>query len=118
MRLKIERLRKNRVFMDNLRWDVTPEILFRPRFVRAENDCGLIKETQGFMFYIDYMKDVEPNLMVMKTFEFRSKTVGEIEGAPRDLLLAAVKKEGVKDVTGMYPIDKAVEAWLKKELGL
>ncbi len=117
MLLKLSRLKKNSVFMDNLRWDVTMEALFKPRFILSEKDCGLMKETQGFMFYIDWM-DNHLNLMVMKTYEMRSKTVGQIEDAPEELLRNAVMKDGVKDMSGMYPIDEGVEAWLKKELGL
>lgn len=115
--LKLSRLKSIKVFMDNIRWDLTPEELFKPRFVRSAKDCDKIQETQGFMFYIDYLDDAL-GLMVMKTYELRSKTVGEIEDAPKELLLSAVRREGVKDVTGMYPIDDSVKKWLMKGLGL
>jgi len=118
MLLNCERLRKNKVFMDNLRWDVTPEVLFKPRFIHDPKDCDLAKETQGFSFYIDYAEDITPSLMVMKTYALRSKTIGEIVDVPKELLLNAVKREGVKSYCGMYPIDEAVEAWLKERLGL
>jgi hypothetical protein len=117
MTLKLSRLKKNGVFMKHLRWDVTPEVLFKPRFVRDKDDRDLIKETQGFMFYIDCMDDIV-NLMVMKTYNLTSKTVGDVEGVPRELIMNAVRRKGVKDIMCMYPIDKALEAWLKKELGL
>lgn len=117
MKLKLERLSKNSVFMTHLRFDVTPELLFKPRFVRTKDDCDLINETQGFMFYIDYMEGT-PSLMLMKTYNLTSKTVGEIQDAPLELLMGAVKKEGVKPITGMYPIDEKLEDWIKKELGI
>lgn len=117
MRLKLSRLKENKVFMTHLRWDVTPEVIFKPRFVRNGKDRDLIAETQGFMFYIDYMDDAA-SLMVMKTYNLTSKTVGEIVDVPKELLLNAVRREGVKDITCMYPIDEELEAWLKKELGV
>jgi hypothetical protein len=117
MILKLERLSKNNVFMTHLRFDVTPELLFKPRFVSTKDDCGLINETQGFMFYIDYMEKA-PSLMLMKTYNLTSKTVGEVRDVPVELLMDAVKKEGVKSITGMYPIDDKLEGWIKKELGI
>lgn len=117
MPLKLSRLKTHRVFIENLRWDVTLELLFKPRFVRDSKDADLTKETQGFMFYIDYMDD-HIALMLMKTYHMRSKTLDEIEDVPKELLLNAVEKPGVKPVVGMYPIDEHLEAWLKAELGL
>jgi len=119
MVVKLSRLKANKVFIENLRWDVTPKFLFKPRFIRGPEDCHLTEEIQGFMFYIErFDKETPPALMIMKTYHLRSKTVGQIADVPEDLLLNAVGKEGVKDVAGMYPIDEALEAWLKAGLGL
>lgn len=119
MLLNLSRLKKNKVFMNHLRWDVVPRKIFQPRFIKpGEDRRDLINETQGFMFYIDYMKDMRPTLMVMKTYNLTSKTVGEVPEAPGDLLRGAVEREGVKDIAGMYPIDDALEQWLRKELGV
>lgn len=117
MLMQLSRLKKNSVFMENIRWDVTLEFLFKPRFVKSAKDCDIIKETRGFMFYIDYM-DNNASLMLMKTYQLRSKTLGEVADIPRELLLNAVKKPGVKSVVGMYPIDEDLERWLKNELGI
>jgi len=119
MLYQMDRLKKFGVFLKHLRFDVTPEVLFRPRFVNADNREAMMCETQGFSFYIDYMGgNHTPTLMIMKTYNLPSKTIGEVEGAPADLLLGAVKRKGVRDYAGMFPIDEAVENWLKKELGL
>jgi hypothetical protein len=119
MRLRIERLKDNRVFMQNLRWDVTPEAIFKPRFIQDKSQSDLVRETQGFMFYIDYLGDDPPHLMVMKTYNLTSKTVGEdVEDVPAELLMGAVQKEGVRDISGMYPIDERLESWLKERLGI
>jgi hypothetical protein len=119
MRLRLDRLKNNRMFMENLRWDVTPETIFKPRFVRDKSQSDLVKETQGFIFYIDYLGEGTPHLMVMKTYNLTSKTVGEnLEDVPVELLMGAVQKEGVKDISGMYPIDEHLEGWLKERLGI
>ncbi|MDA8169987.1 MAG: hypothetical protein M0Z59_09895 [Nitrospiraceae bacterium] len=115
--IKIARLRKNRVFIDNLRFDLTPAMLFKPRFANCGGQEELIKEIQGFSFYIDYMPDMpRPELMVMKTYNLTSKSIAHIEDAPEDLLRGAVKAGGANHVMGMYPVDETVADWIKKEL--
>ncbi|MDA8387471.1 MAG: hypothetical protein M0Z58_02250 [Nitrospiraceae bacterium] len=116
--ITISRLRKNRVFRDNLRLDVTPEVLFKPRFVHSENQADLIKETQGFSFYVEYMEGLpKPALMAMKTYCLRSKTLARITDVPEGLLWEAVRDRGVKDISGMYPLNRALEDWIKAQLG-
>jgi hypothetical protein len=56
--------------------------------------------------------------MVMKTYQLRSKTIAEVQDVPQELLWQAVKEGQGQDVAGMYPIGKALEAWLKRSLGL
>jgi hypothetical protein len=115
----LDRLKKFRIFIENLRFDVTPDLIFKPRFVTQENREELINETQGFSFYIDYLGGShKPALMIMKTYNLTSKTIGQVEDVPEDLLRGAVTREGVRDYSGMFPIDEDVERWLKKELGL
>lgn len=119
MFLKLERLKENKVFVQHLRFDVTPEVIFKPRFIRPGEDRNdVINETQGFMFYIDYAEGSTPSLMLMKTYNLTSKTVGEVTDAPGELLLQAVRKKDAKDICGMYCIDEAVEGWLKDKLGI
>lgn len=117
--LSLSNLRHNMVILRQLRWEVTPEFLFKPRFVGMgeEKDIKLAKETNGYMFYIDYLNG-EAKLMLMRTIDMMSTTVGEIEDIPQDMLQRAVKAEGVKPVAGMYPISRELEDWLKAELGL
>lgn len=119
MDMKLSALRGNRLILRQLRWDVTPEFLFKPRFVGVgkERNDRLARETQGYMFYIDYING-EARLMLMRTIEMMSQTVGRVTEVPEDILLRAVKAEGVKPVAGMYPISAELEAWLKKELGI
>lgn len=112
---KLPRLKKNRVFIENLRFDVTPEVIFKPRFAHGNPDVA--KETQGFSFYIEYLEgQARPALMLMKTYELRSKTIVEILNVPEELLWGAVRAPKGKEIAGMYPIDDALEGWIKKEL--
>jgi hypothetical protein len=117
MKLRLERLRKNRIFMDNIKWDLTPQVLFKPRFIKDKSERGVLDEIRGFMFYIDYMDDIA-NLMLMKTYNLTSKTVGQFYDVPQDMIMKSVKAKGVRDIAGMYPIGGELTDWLKKELGI
>ena len=113
----ISRLGKNKAFKESLRFDVTPQVLFKPRFINAENQAHLVKETQGFSFYVEYMEGLPlPALMVMKTYCLRSKTIAHITDAPEDLLWAAVRDKNARDIAGMYPLSPAIEEWIKSHL--
>jgi hypothetical protein len=116
MRLKLSRLKKNNVFMKHVRLDVTPEIIFKPRFIRSQDEAHRIQETQGFSFYIEAL-DCDPCLMIMKNYNMTSKTIGEVVDVPEELIKNAALKEG-GDFCGMYPIDKSLIDWIKKELDL
>lgn len=114
----IKDLRESKKFLDNLRWDMTPKILFEPRFPRAEN--GPEKTTfniAGNMFYVDIVLN-KPTLVIMRNRSTMSKTVGYVEDVPEDLLRAAMNCSAEECIAGMYPITKKLEDWLKKELGL
>ena len=116
-RITIPILRKNRLFMKQLRWDVTPDVLFKPRFVDSPEDTHLATETEGYMFYIDYLGKGNPTLMIMRTTGLSSTSFAQVLDCPVELLLEAVKKEGVKSYSGMHPIDEKLEEWLKDKLG-
>lgn len=120
--INIRKLCKNRIFKENIRFDVTPQALFKPRFVspgsgHPETGEDVMKETQGFSFYVDYMQGMpKPALMVMKTYSLRSKSIAEITDAPEELLWGVVRDKDIKDISGMYPINGPLEDWIKSQL--
>lgn len=115
--ISISRIGKNRTFRENLRFDVTPELLFKPRFVNSAENEALVKETQGFSFYVEYMEDMpKPALMVMKTFSLRSKSIAQVADAPEELLWGAVRESGGKDIIGMFPLSRPIEDWIKSQI--
>ena len=116
--LDLDDLARDEIFKERLRFEITPEDLFKPRFAGSEEDhC----DTEGYMFYVDYverMPDVKPCLSVMKTSTTRSNTLGHVEGVPEELIMGAVKRDGARDMSGMWAIDEALEAWLRQRLGM
>jgi hypothetical protein len=119
LELKLASLKKNGVFMKHLRFDVTPEILLKPRFLTSENRERLIGEIQGFTFYVDYLEGMpKPVLMVLKTYCLNSKSIAEITDAPEDLLWETVRSPEAKTKNGMYAPGPSLEKWIKEELEL
>lgn len=113
-RVRIAELRGNKTFLEEIRWDVTPRVLFDP-------DRGTGKEASkvnvdGYMLYVEVIDSV-PVLVIMKNKYSMSKTVAYLDGIPEDLLKEAAHCTTEECVAGMYPITKSLEAWLKKELG-
>jgi hypothetical protein len=117
--VRLSSLKNNKLILRQLRWDVTPEVLFKPRFVGigSEKDVRLQRETDGYMFYVDSLGK-KTALMLMRTISMMSQTVAEVEGAPEEMLDRAVRAEGVKSYAGMYPLSTELEEWIKAELGL
>ena len=113
-KFSVKELCENKGFLEKIRWDVTPKILFKPRFPLAETEPY---DIEGFMFYVDVINK-EPALVIMRNRGPVSKTAGYVEGVPEDLLLEAMNCAQGECIAGMYPITKKLEDWLKKELGL
>jgi hypothetical protein len=61
----------------------------------------------------------DPILFLMRhtAVEF-GETMGQINDIPKELLRESVEETKDRHYFGMYPINNAVKAWLKKELGV
>ncbi len=44
--------------------------------------------------------------------------VAKIDEIPDDLIAEAIEENKNKEYFGMYPINKKIEIWLKKEIGI
>ena len=55
--------------------------------------------------------------MLMKNEKYKASPVCEVKEIPNNMLLKAVEEVGMINMSGLYPINGEIEAWLKKELG-
>jgi hypothetical protein len=115
-RVRITELRGNKTFLEEVRWDVTPKVLFNPHPGTGNDKEASKVNVDGYMLYVEVI-DTVPVLVIMKNKYSMSKTVAYLDGAPEDLLREAAHCTPEECVAGMYPLTKALEAWLKKELG-
>ncbi len=111
-------LKKNKYVLSRLIWDIEPKQLMEPSCRITEEGKVVTKSIEGFLFYIDSMT-VKPALFLMcHTSGGYAETIAKIEGIPDELITEAIAENKNKMYFGMYPINKKIERWLKKEFSL
>jgi len=112
-------LRRNVGLLKSIVWDVEPKQLMEPRCSAPGAGQGQKKNLSGFFFYIERTGGAKPALYIMcHTESGCAETVGKIDEIPGDLLTEAVSENKGKEYFGMCPINKKIEDWLRKELGI
>jgi len=115
--LSLNDIKKESFVIEHIRWDIEPKDLMEPRSSITDEGIKTRETIKGYVFYIDTM-DKKPILFLMRhTAADYAETLAQIDEIPQDLLLEAVEENKNKAYFGMYPINKKVEDWLKKELG-
>lgn len=109
--LSIEKLKESRVFLKEIRFDITPRLFVDPKSAPSGEPADI---GYGYMLYIDLMKD-RPVIMVMQMKQIICKSVGYITDAPQELLKSSMEGAGEECVEGMYPLSGELIIWLKKE---
>ncbi len=112
--VSFDKIKNNKKFIDDLRWDVTPRIFVAPKSVSGD---GAVDLTHGFMLYVDMVMD-RPALVIMTLKIMVCKTVGYIYDIPEDLLRDSMQCEAGECIQGMYPLSEKLEKWLKTEFGV
>jgi hypothetical protein len=112
-------LKKDKEVLKDIIWDIEPKQLMEPRYSLTEEGKRKEKIIRGYIFYIDTMSGDKPGLFLMcHTTMGYAETVANIDEIPDELIAEAIEENKGKEYFGMYPINKKLEAWLKKELGL
>lgn len=116
--LTLDDIKKEQFVIENIRWDLEPKDLMEPRYATKPEGLERRDAIKGYIFYIDTM-DKKPILFLMRhTAADYAETLAKIDEIPNELLLEAVEENKGKAYFAMFPINKKVEEWLKKELGV
>ncbi|MCL4458013.1 MAG: hypothetical protein M1147_03260 [Nitrospirae bacterium] len=116
--LSLDEIKKEPFVIENIRWDLEPKDLMEPRQKITGEGVQTRDTIKGYVFYIDTMAE-RPILFLMRhTAADYAETLAQIDEIPQELLAEAVEENKAKAYFGMYPVNKKVEAWLKKELGV
>jgi hypothetical protein len=112
-------LKGNKHVLKHIIWDIEPKQLMEPRLRITEEGKQETKIISGYLFYIDKMADKKPTLFLMcHTTGGYAETCAMINEIPDELIAGAIAENKDKEFFSMYPINKKVEEWLKKELGI
>jgi hypothetical protein len=111
-------IKKDKYVIEHIIWDFEPKQLMEPRCRITAEGKEFREPIKGYLFYIDTI-DEKPALFLMRhTYSDCAETVAKIDEIPEELLLKAIDENKDKEYFSMYPINKNVENWLKKQLGI
>lgn len=116
--LSLSDIKKEAFVIEHIRWDIEPKDLMEPRYVITEEGLRIRKSIKGYIFYIDTM-DVKPLLFLMRhSVADYAETLAQIDEISQELLVEAIEENKERTYFNMYPINKKVQEWLKRELGI
>lgn len=116
--LSLNDIKKESFVIEHIRWDLEPKDLMEPRILITNGGIKTREPIKGYIFYIDTMGK-EPTLFLMRhTAGDYAETLAQIDEIPKEFLIEAIEENKDKAYFGMYPINKKVEEWLKRELGV
>lgn len=116
--LSLSDIKKDPFVIENILWSIEPKDLMEPRTTITEEGTTKREPIKGYVFYIDTMEE-KPLLFLMRhTAIDYAETVAQIDEIPQELLLEAIEENKDKAYFRMYPINKKVEEWLKREFGV
>ena len=112
-------LKRDKKVTQAILWDIEPKQLSEPSYCITEEGRQEKRIIRGYVFYIDAMPDDKPGLFLMcHTSSSYAETVAHVTEIPDELIAEAIEENKGKEYFKMYPINKKIETWLKKELGL
>lgn len=111
-------IKEDTYVIEHIRWDMKPRDLMEPRLRVTEEGLKEREPIKGYVFYIETI-DKKPTLfLMMHTSGDYAETVAQIDEISPELLLEAIEDGKGDAYFGMYPINKKIEDWLKKKLGV
>ncbi len=115
--ISLKELRKFQGLNKLIIWDIDLKQLMEPRVAAGnKQEC---RKMGGYLFYIEKTSGSKPMVYLMCHTEGGfAETIAKIDEVPEALIQEAISEKKGKEFFGMYPINKKIEEWLKKELGI
>lgn len=111
-------VKKESYIIESIIWDMDPKSIMEPVSRLTDEGVQYSKPLEGYFFYIDTMGS-KPALFLMRLTSINfGKTLAQITELPQELLDEALEENKSRMKFGMCPINKKIEEWLKKELGV
>jgi hypothetical protein len=115
----LKELKEDKLVLDRILWEMEPKQIMDPIYTINAEGKQEKRILRGYIFYIDKMAGDKPALFLMcHTGSGYAQTVAQIVEIPDELITAALEENKDREYFGMYPINKKIENWLKKECGV
>jgi hypothetical protein len=111
-------LKRDKWIHKHIIWEIEPRQLMEPRCKITQEGKEERNIISGYLFYIDKMGKKPTLFLMCHTMAGYAETVAKIDEIPDDLIAGAIEENKQKEYFGMYPINKKMEKWLKKEIGI
>ena len=111
-------LKRDKWIHKHIIWDIEPKQLMEPRCKITRDGKEEWKTINGYLFYIDKMGKKPTLFLMCHTATGYAETVAKVDEIPDDLIAEAIEENKSKEYFGMDPVNKKIENWLKKELGI
>jgi inorganic pyrophosphatase len=116
--LSLEDIKNDSFIKEHILWDMEPKDLMEPRRKITQEGEQKRAAIKGYVFYID-TTDKEPILFMMRhTANDYAETAAKIDDIPKELLLEAIEENKDRVYFKMYPLNRKVKEWLRKEMGI
>lgn len=115
----LEDLKKDGKILKHILWDIEPQQLMEPDYYITGDGKQDKRTIRGYIFYIDKLPEDKPGLfLICHTSSSYAETVARITEIPDEFISEAIEENKSREYFSMLPINKKIETWLKKELGL
>lgn len=110
-------LKKRRDIVWAIEWDLTPQAVFEAYQIKSPG-AGRHRDLEDVFLPIIYVHQDRARVLVVKRTYKDTEEIAEAP-VPADLLARCLDAQaGRPPAGGQYPLDEAVKAWMKSELGV
>jgi hypothetical protein len=116
--LTLSSLKKNPFLLRHILWDFEPNQLMQAQCRLSGEGAAPANPPSGYMLYIETMEKNPGLFLMMQNAAGYAETLGKISDVPEDLLAEAIQENRSKEYCKMYPVNRKLKEWLKRELGV
>lgn len=116
--LTLDDIKKEPFVIEHILWEIGPKQLLEPKSKPTEDGIKYADPIKGYVFYIETMGEKKSLLLMRHTANGYAESAGQIDEIPEELLQGALEENKDRIEFGMCPINKKIEDWLRKELGI
>lgn len=114
--LSLGDIKNDKYIIEHIIWGFEPKRLMEPHKIKKDDGEEIRNEIKGYFFYIETIDEKQALFLMRHTAFGYAETAAKVDEIPDELLAEAIDENKDRGYFGMYPINKKVEDWLKKEL--